>query len=351
MKDTHKGEFGRFLATARRRSNLTQNELAQQVYVTESAVSKWERGLSYPDIATLAALARTLNVTEGELVAASEDRQGRLNARDARSHRRWRAAVLWSTTGLYGLALTTCFIVNLAVNHRLSWFWIVVCAIAIPFCVTTLPLIVKRRRGWTVVAASVISLCALLAVTDLTSGGGFLLPATASVLFAALLIWSPFLVRTFGGRHLRRHTAAAAMAIDALSLIGFLAVILLPAGHGEAYLFIALPIAAFCISLAALFLLILRYLPVRRLLRAAIATAVFALAEPLIFPVINALGSRRQVEFSRFDLSVWNSCTIQGNVTALIVGAAAIASIVLFALAVVLRRGSRSVTDRTISLP
>lgn len=36
--------FGKFIARKRKEKNLTQRELAEQLYVTESAVSKWERG-------------------------------------------------------------------------------------------------------------------------------------------------------------------------------------------------------------------------------------------------------------------------------------------------------------------
>ncbi len=39
-----KSTFGRFIVKKRKERNLTQKELAEQLYVTESAVSKWERG-------------------------------------------------------------------------------------------------------------------------------------------------------------------------------------------------------------------------------------------------------------------------------------------------------------------
>lgn len=41
-----KETFGKFILQKRKAKNLTQKELAQQLYVTESAVSKWERGVS-----------------------------------------------------------------------------------------------------------------------------------------------------------------------------------------------------------------------------------------------------------------------------------------------------------------
>ncbi len=84
--------------------------------MTESAVSTWERGLSYPDLATVGPLARALGVTEGELVSASEDQRGRLDAQQARTHRRWRAALLWSLMGVYAAGMVASLVTNLALT-------------------------------------------------------------------------------------------------------------------------------------------------------------------------------------------------------------------------------------------
>ncbi|MPS75411.1 helix-turn-helix domain-containing protein [Microbacterium sufflavum] len=62
MTHSAKQDFGDFVAEHRRGTGLTQRELASMLHVTESAVSKWERGLSYPDISLLPALARELDV-------------------------------------------------------------------------------------------------------------------------------------------------------------------------------------------------------------------------------------------------------------------------------------------------
>lgn len=45
--------FGAFLAQVRRAQGLTQAELAEQLHVTDKAVSRWERGVGLPDINTL----------------------------------------------------------------------------------------------------------------------------------------------------------------------------------------------------------------------------------------------------------------------------------------------------------
>lgn len=61
-------KFGSFVATRRRDRKLTQRELAERLYISNKAVSKWERGLSLPDIALLEPLADALEVSVTELL-------------------------------------------------------------------------------------------------------------------------------------------------------------------------------------------------------------------------------------------------------------------------------------------
>ena len=46
-------QYGQFIAGIRKEKKMTQAELAQQIHVTDKAVSRWERGLGFPDIQTL----------------------------------------------------------------------------------------------------------------------------------------------------------------------------------------------------------------------------------------------------------------------------------------------------------
>lgn len=62
--------FGSFLAQTRRAQGLTQSELAEQLHVTDKAVSRWERGLGFPDINTLEPLADALGLTLAQLMHA-----------------------------------------------------------------------------------------------------------------------------------------------------------------------------------------------------------------------------------------------------------------------------------------
>ena len=69
MIDTVK--VGRAIAELRRRAGLTQAELADRLYVTHQSVSKWETGAALPDITTLHALSRLMNVSLDDLLAGS----------------------------------------------------------------------------------------------------------------------------------------------------------------------------------------------------------------------------------------------------------------------------------------
>ena len=92
--DITKQDFGRFVSERRLAVGLTQRELATRLHVTESAVSKWERGLSSPEITMVQAIAAQLCVSAQELFSASEDREDRADKRDARSYRNRRGAIL-----------------------------------------------------------------------------------------------------------------------------------------------------------------------------------------------------------------------------------------------------------------
>lgn len=63
------GKFGAFLVQLRKEKGLTQKELAEKLYVSDKAVSKWERGLSLPDIALLQPMAAMLEVSVTELLS------------------------------------------------------------------------------------------------------------------------------------------------------------------------------------------------------------------------------------------------------------------------------------------
>ena len=59
---------GRFIAEKRKEKNISQKELAERLHITDKTISKWERGLSFPDITILIPLSEVLNVSLYDLL-------------------------------------------------------------------------------------------------------------------------------------------------------------------------------------------------------------------------------------------------------------------------------------------
>lgn len=68
-----KKTFGATVAELRKKAGMTQLELAEKMGVTDKAVSKWERDLSYPDVSTIPKLAELFNVTTDQLMQANTE--------------------------------------------------------------------------------------------------------------------------------------------------------------------------------------------------------------------------------------------------------------------------------------
>ena len=61
-------KIGLFILEKRKELNFTQKELAERLFITDKAVSKWERGVSFPDISILIPLSEILNVSLYDLL-------------------------------------------------------------------------------------------------------------------------------------------------------------------------------------------------------------------------------------------------------------------------------------------
>ena len=65
-------KVGKFIASLRKEKNLTQEELASKLYITDRAVSKWERGLSLPDADKMLELCNILGINVNELLCGEK---------------------------------------------------------------------------------------------------------------------------------------------------------------------------------------------------------------------------------------------------------------------------------------
>ena len=65
-------EFNKKLQVLRKQKGLTQEELADSLYVSRAAISKWESGRGYPSIDSLKLIANFFDVTIDELLSGNE---------------------------------------------------------------------------------------------------------------------------------------------------------------------------------------------------------------------------------------------------------------------------------------
>ena len=64
---------GQLISKKRKELNITQKDLASKLHITDKAISKWERGLSFPDISMLIPLSEVLNISLYDLLKGEEN--------------------------------------------------------------------------------------------------------------------------------------------------------------------------------------------------------------------------------------------------------------------------------------
>ena len=65
-------KIGNFIKSLRKEKNMTQNELALKLGVTDKAISKWENGRGLPDLSLIKDVSDILGVTVNELLTGEK---------------------------------------------------------------------------------------------------------------------------------------------------------------------------------------------------------------------------------------------------------------------------------------
>ena len=65
-------DMGLFINELRKENKMTQMELAGKIHVTDKAVSRWERGIGFPDVQLLSSLAEALYISVAELISCKK---------------------------------------------------------------------------------------------------------------------------------------------------------------------------------------------------------------------------------------------------------------------------------------
>ncbi len=70
-------KISNFIKTKRKELGITQEELANKLFVTEKAISRWETGRGTPDISLLLPLSKELNIDVSELLNGEENKKSK----------------------------------------------------------------------------------------------------------------------------------------------------------------------------------------------------------------------------------------------------------------------------------
>ena len=192
MKD--KKGFGSFIKEKRISKNYSQKDLAELLYVTESAVSKWERGVTYPDITLISNICKVLDVSEKELIQSSDDEEYRRMKKDSDKYNKIKKTLFWTFNICYMVAILTCFIVNLAVDHTLSWFFIVLASIivAYTFC-PTITWVYEKYKLPIFITSTFIGLFLLLLTCSIYTNDYWFMIPTMGILLGYFIVFYPIL--------------------------------------------------------------------------------------------------------------------------------------------------------------
>ena len=321
--------FGSFLREKRQEKNLTQRELAKILFVTESAVSKWEKDVSHPDITLLPKLAETLDVTEHELITASVDNESRQEKAQARKWRR--LSFSWDLFFYisYIIALIPCFICDLAINKGLTWFWIVLSALVLSFSFTNLPKLIKKHKLILIPLSQFLALCLLLAVCAIYTKGNWFFIVAISVFLGLIIIFLPIIISKYKFfEKVQKYNDFISVVVDFI-VLNILLIIVdhYCVSNGFAinhwYLSLAFPITL-VVYLVLNLLLSIRFLPLNRLLKTSIVLFLinlFLYIPPMFIKVSNPELQRgiTDANILKADLSVWKvDSTLEPNVHLLI---------------------------------
>ncbi|MBQ8350215.1 MAG: helix-turn-helix transcriptional regulator [Ruminococcus sp.] len=238
--------FGKFIQSKRKEAGLSQKVLAERLYVTESAVSKWERGISYPDITMISEICSALNITEHELCTASDDENQRKIVKMAKKYKLFIAVYNAILALGYLSAIIPCFIIFILKEHNTSKFCILLTSLMLSASLLNVPTFTAKNRGILTLASSYVSLTLLLLSGNVYSGGDWFFMAFLSVTLGLCIVFLPFIIRCdFISRFVGNNKSLICMASDTVMILAVVAYGTLKYGVWES--FVTGIVAAACV--------------------------------------------------------------------------------------------------------
>lgn len=142
-------QFGAFVQAMRHSRGMTQSQLGEKLGVTDKAISRWERGIGFPDISLLEPLANALEITVVELMRSERMEHEQITIEEAenimvqtidlaaeQNRTKWRSRLL--RFGVLPLIYVVWFFLTMVITWYVREpFWLrVACLLVVSVCLT-----------------------------------------------------------------------------------------------------------------------------------------------------------------------------------------------------------------------
>lgn len=152
-------DTGKFIANCRKEKGLTQAQLAENLNISDRAVSKWETGKCMPDSSIMLELCNILDVTVNELLSGERIEMNNygekanenlieLKRKDENNMKK-NAIISTIYTITLVIGIMVCCICDIAVSGTLTWSLIVLSSILFTW-IASFPVILLGKKGVTV---------------------------------------------------------------------------------------------------------------------------------------------------------------------------------------------------------
>ena len=203
----HNESMANFICELRKSNNLTQKQLAEKLNITDKAVSKWERGLGYPDISILSLLAENLGVTTNELLngkrSSAPPKEVNKTVETTLQYAKKvtlsrkesvKSVAKVSITVTFLLGLLICIICDLAITGTFTWSLYPIASISFAWLII-IPLFLFKKRSvcMSLASLSIFIIPFLSILNKIISNTKFILSLGIQIsLIAIAYIWIVF---------------------------------------------------------------------------------------------------------------------------------------------------------------
>lgn len=215
--------------------------------------------------------------------------------------------------GILCIPILVCLIVNLAVGHALSWFFIVLTSLMVFASLTVVPLVVEKQRGLAALFSFTVSLLLLLLTCAIyTHGHWFLLVAT-SVVFGLSVVFMPYVAYALplsgfwkNNKGLLILGTDTVLFTTMMLCIGFYS-------NVRTYWNYMPPLVLFNAGFIWIVFLVCRYLKTNKFVRAGISSIITGAYIYSADNIINLILEERR-PWPKMNLIIWSSGTVDGNI-------------------------------------